>query len=98
MTSYPIIAYKGFSPDNNQIFIANVARKEDRQKIFSLGDWRFIAFIGYGTPRPEVDFEDKHLNTASRLSKIIKYKNLDADKDESQKMEVDDDDSSSVEE
>ena len=87
MTSYPIIAYKGFSPNNNEIFIANVARREDRQKVFSLGDWRFIAFIGFGTPRPFVDIDSIHLNTASRESKIIQFKDEDRDKDESKDKE-----------
>lgn len=36
MIDYPLMAYKGFSPDNREIILANLADQEHPQKIIHL--------------------------------------------------------------
>ena len=44
---YPIMAYKGFAPDNREIILANLADEEHPQKIIHLYEKQFICFVGH---------------------------------------------------
>ena len=47
MVDYPLLAYKSFKPDNNQIMIGNFATEQNTQYVVNLGNWDFLCFIGF---------------------------------------------------
>lgn len=44
---YPLMVYKGYTPDNRELILVNLADKEQPQKIINLYDMQFICFVGH---------------------------------------------------
>lgn len=45
ISDYPIIAYKSYSCNNNEIVIGNLARDTEAVNIVNLDNWRFLCFL-----------------------------------------------------
>ena len=44
---YPLMVYKGFTPDNREVIMVNLADKEHPQKVLNLFDRQIICFVGH---------------------------------------------------
>ena len=44
---YPLMLYKGYTPDNRELIMVNLADKEQPQKIINLYHMEFICFVGH---------------------------------------------------
>ena len=60
---YPLMVYKGFAPDNREIIMANLADKQNPQKVLHLYDCQFISFVGHNYANREAKIGFLALNT-----------------------------------
>lgn len=74
ITDYPLLAYKSFTSDNNEIIIANLACKDDIQSVVNLGNWRFLCFVGF--PKVAVLRQMNGNPLLSHICMLVKHKTL----------------------
>ena len=46
IVDYPLLAYKNYTPENNEICIVHMAM-DIPQKVINLGEWEFVAFVNH---------------------------------------------------
>ena len=44
---YPMMLYKGYTPDDRELIMVNLADREQPQKIINLYEMQFICFVGH---------------------------------------------------
>lgn len=49
---YPILAYKSFTSENNEIVLSSLGVRDDRLKVLNLDNWRFLCFVNF--PKSEM--------------------------------------------
>lgn len=70
---YPLMVYKSTLASDNEIIIANLARRGDQQFRVFLGSWRFLCFVNHGGLADYRSFDPLH----SRILFLARHNEFD---------------------
>ena len=72
ISDFPMIAYKSYVSDNNEIVLANIAQKNELQHILKMENWQFICFVHHAMLKefPEIKRFDSNILFLARHSEL----------------------------
>ena len=80
---YPMLVYNGYMPDNRELVIANLARKNAPQQILHLNEIQFLTFVTHNNAQRSakigfLGLKDGYVRLCWLLmSQVFKYRNED---------------------